>query len=132
MTLPSLLPHGEAWTHRVQEATADELEEAYRSEVWNPNRGRVLSQKGLAVQAARVELQTLKNEAKVGYLLQLLSSSLLARGTSIVLTRTSKHKGLVCGAFSMRIGSKGRLLKDGLAGLVCLVCWGARDLSVQR
>ena len=49
----------------LQEATADELEEAYRSEVWNPNKGRVVSQKGLTIQAARVELQTLRNEAKV-------------------------------------------------------------------
>lgn len=50
-----------------QEATADELEEAYRSEVWNPSRGRVVSQKSLAIQAARVELQTLRNEAKAGH-----------------------------------------------------------------
>ena len=56
-----------------QDATADELEEAYRSEVWNPGKGRVQLQKSSSVQAARVELHTLTNEAKV----HPLSSALL-------------------------------------------------------
>ena len=50
----------------MQEAAADELEEAYRSEVWNPTRGRLSAQKGIPLQAAKVDLQTLTNEAKVG------------------------------------------------------------------
>jgi len=49
----------------VQEAAADELEEAYRSEVWNPSRGRLNFQKGIPLHAAKVDLQTLANKAKV-------------------------------------------------------------------
>lgn len=41
------------------------MEEAYRSEVWNPSRGRLSAQKGIPLQAAKVDLQTLTNEAKV-------------------------------------------------------------------
>ena len=52
----------------AQEATADELEEAYRSEIWNPSRGRIQAHK-LGFQAARVDLRTLTNEAKVASLL---------------------------------------------------------------
>ena len=47
----------------LQEAVADELEEAYRSGVWLPERGRLNDFHG--TQAARVPLLTLSNEMKV-------------------------------------------------------------------
>ena len=47
----------------VQEALADELEEAYRSGVWLKERGRLGTHFGLA--AARVDLRTPVNEHKV-------------------------------------------------------------------
>lgn len=43
---------------------ADELEEGYRGEVWNPARGYVQPQKQ-GMNAARLELRSLINEAKV-------------------------------------------------------------------
>ena len=68
-----------------QEATADELEEAYRSEVWNPGKGRVQLQKSAAVQAARVELHTFTNEAKVPPPPQPPSALLVSTGSSGIL-----------------------------------------------
>ena len=47
-----------------QETTADELEEAYRGEVWNPARGHTEEQKQ-GITAARVELRTMSQECKV-------------------------------------------------------------------
>ena len=47
-----------------QETVADELEEGYRREIWSPAKGRVKEQKQ-GVAAARVDLRTLVNEAKV-------------------------------------------------------------------
>jgi hypothetical protein len=47
----------------AQETVADELEEGYRGEIWNPARGHAAPQKqGLS--AARMELRTLVNECK--------------------------------------------------------------------
>ena len=47
----------------LQESTGEELEAAYRSEVWAPQRGRVQRQpQGLL--AARVDLLTFAAEAK--------------------------------------------------------------------
>lgn len=46
-----------------QETTAEELESAFRSEVWHPFKGRLLQHGGL--RAARVDLNSLTNEAKV-------------------------------------------------------------------
>ena len=46
----------------MQESTADELEEAYRSGVWLPERGRLTNFHGTT--AAKVELLTLANELK--------------------------------------------------------------------
>ena len=48
----------------AQETTADELEEAYRGEVWNPARGHTEEQKQ-GITAARVELRTMTQECKV-------------------------------------------------------------------
>ena len=48
-----------------QETVADELEEGYRREIWNPAKGHVKEQKQ-GVAAAHVDLRTLVNEAKVG------------------------------------------------------------------
>ena len=47
----------------LQETTADELEEAYRGEIWNPARGHTEQQKQ-GITAARLELRTLTHEAK--------------------------------------------------------------------
>lgn len=55
------LQKGTDWVP-LKEATADELEEAYRSGVWLPERGRLSSFHG--TQAARVQLLTLANELK--------------------------------------------------------------------
>ncbi len=43
---------------------ADELEEGYRGEIWNPARGHVKQQKQ-GIEAARLELRSLINETKV-------------------------------------------------------------------
>ena len=48
----------------AQETTADELEEAYRGEVWNPARGHTEEQKQ-GITAARLELRTMTQECKV-------------------------------------------------------------------
>ena len=47
----------------LQETTADELEEAYKGEIWNPARGHTEQQKQ-GITAARLELRTLTHEAK--------------------------------------------------------------------
>jgi hypothetical protein len=47
----------------AQETTAEELESAYRSEVWHPFKGHLQQHGGL--RAARVDLNSLTNEAKV-------------------------------------------------------------------
>ena len=43
---------------------ADELEEAYRGEMWNPARGHTEEQKQ-GITAARLELRTMTQECKV-------------------------------------------------------------------
>lgn len=43
---------------------ADELEEGYRGEIWNPARGHVQRQRQ-GIEAARLELRSLINETKV-------------------------------------------------------------------
>ena len=47
----------------LQESTADELEEAYRGQIWDPSRGHTEQQKQ-GITAARLELRTLTHEAK--------------------------------------------------------------------
>ncbi|CAL5218604.1 g301 [Coccomyxa viridis] len=52
----------------LKETTADELEEAYRGEVWNPARGHTKEQKQ-GITAARLELRTMTQECKGMYAL---------------------------------------------------------------
>lgn len=59
----------------MQEALADELEEAYRSGVWLKERGRLGTHHGLT--AARVDLLTPINEHKVSVLAVLWQGLLL-------------------------------------------------------
>jgi hypothetical protein len=47
-----------------QETTAEELENAYRTQVWHPFKGHLQQHGG--IRAARVDLHSLTNEAKVG------------------------------------------------------------------
>lgn len=51
----------------LQETTADELEEAYRGEIWNPARGHIEEQKQ-GITAARVDLRTMTQECKVKFM----------------------------------------------------------------
>lgn len=53
-----------SYVETLQETVADELEEGYRGEIWNPARGHAQPQKQ-GVTAARIELRTLVNECKV-------------------------------------------------------------------
>ncbi|CAL8470099.1 g9641 [Coccomyxa elongata] len=52
----------------LKETAADELEEGYRGEIWNPARGYVRPQKQ-GIDAARLELRSLVNETKGMYAL---------------------------------------------------------------
>lgn len=49
------------WFLHPQEDTADELEEAYRGEIWNPAKGHTKEHKQ-GITAARVDLRTMTNE----------------------------------------------------------------------
>lgn len=56
-----------------QETAADELEEGYRGEIWNPARGYLRPQKQ-GIEAARLELRSLVNETKVADTFGLLTN----------------------------------------------------------